>query len=91
MKPNTFLLAIISLFILVSSCTNNSTDENIQQNINDVLKKDNAGAALNATVDNGVATITGECSGANCSAIIAEKIKKIKGVQSVETHIIEKP
>ena len=69
------LIICISNF-LFTSCQTGSTDEDIQQRINTELKKDNAGAALNATVDKGVATITGECDGAGCSAKVAERIKK---------------
>ena len=84
-----FYFSIVSSFIFIS-CAGTATDEDIQRKVNDELKKDNAGAALNATVNNGVATITGECSGDSCSAKVAERIKKIKGVQDVQTNIIEK-
>lgn len=72
------------------SCNGNATDEDVQQKINDELAKDNAGAALNATVENGVATITGECSGDSCSVKVAQRIKKINGIHDVQTHIIER-
>ncbi len=50
-----------------------------------------AGAALNATVDNGIATVTGQCRGNGCTASVVEKVKKINGVKDVQTHIIEQP
>lgn len=79
----------IALLCALSACQSNATDEDIQQDINDEFAKDHAGAALHATVDKGVATITGECSGDSCSARIVERVKKIKGVKDVDTHIIE--
>ncbi len=83
-----FILCFYSSFLLLSCAAKDDTD--IQQKINDELKKDRAGAALNATVDNGIATITGECIDDSCSVRLAERIKKIKGVKEVQTHIIEK-
>lgn len=85
------LPVIIALLTLVSSCKTNVTDEDIQQDINDEFAKDHAGAALHATVDNGVATITGQCSGDSCAARIVETVRKLKGVKDVDTHIIEMP
>ena len=83
-----------SFVILTSSfiiaCNSHPTDADIQQNINNSFKKDLAGAALNATVDSGVVTVTGQCEGTNCTAIVVERVKKIKGVKNVQTHIIEK-
>ena len=81
------LLLTISCFLL--SCNNRPTDQELQQTINDSFKKDLAGAALNATVDSGVATITGQCIGMGCTADVTERIKKMRGVKDVQTHIIE--
>lgn len=55
-----------------------------------MFKKDLAGAALNATVDKGIATITGQCAGNGCTADVIEKVKKVNGVKDVQTNIIEK-
>ena len=87
MKHLFFFLLMSSLLV---SCKSGTSDEDIQQRVNNELKKDRAGAALNATVDNGVATITGECVGDGCSVKVAERIRKVKGVQNVQTNIIEK-
>ena len=81
-------LRITLQFILFSSltlsaCTAKNDDASMQQRVNEELKKDRAGAALNATVDNGVVTITGECKGDNCAADLAEKVKKDR-LKSIE-------
>ncbi len=72
------------------ACNNHPTDRDIQQNINTSFKKDLAGAALNATVDSGVATITGQCEGNGCTADVVNRVKKMKGVKDVKTNIVEK-
>jgi len=97
--PNCFMKSYIRIalhFILyssliISACTTKTDDASIQQRVNEELKKDRAGAALNATVDNGVVTITGECKGDNCAADLAEKVKKMDGVKDVQLNVIAKP
>ena len=83
------LTTLISLSLL--ACTAKTDDASIQKRVNDELKKDRAGAALNATVDKGVVTITGECSGDNCAQDLAEKVKKMDGVKDVQMNVIAKP
>ena len=85
-----FFLLCLSFSLFFIACGNNRDDEKIQQDINDLFKKDLAGAALNATVDNGIATITGECTGNDCTADVVEKVKKVNGVKDVQTNILEK-
>ncbi|WP_170970953.1 BON domain-containing protein [Ilyomonas limi] len=85
-----FLLAICIAFTL-PACTAKTDDASIQQRVNEELKKDRAGAALNATVDNGVVTITGECSGDNCAQDVADKVRKMQGVKDVQVQVIAKP
>ena len=85
------LLLTISLACTLPACTAKTDDASIQQRVNEELKKDRAGAALNATVDNGVVMITGECRGENCAADVAEKVKKMQGVKDVQTNVIAKP
>lgn len=89
MKYTCRLLSIMLISISLVACHSNPTDEEIQQNINDTFKKDLAGAALNATVDSGVATVTGQCIGSGCTEDVIARVKKIKGVKDVQTHIIE--
>jgi len=94
-KPIYSLLSALLLFILIAfsfpACTASTDDASIQKKINNELKKDQAGAALNATVDNGVVTITGECSGDNCVQDLADKVKKMDGVKDVQMNVIAKP
>lgn len=90
MKRIYFQFVILSISSLLFACNSQPTDAEIQQNINNSFKKDLAGAALNATVDSGIVTVTGQCEGAGCTAKIVERVKKIKGVKDVQTHIIEK-
>ncbi len=89
MKLNILPVLALSVACCLTACNSATGDEDIQQTINDKFEHDRAGAALHATVDNGVATITGECKGKGCAARIEEEIGEIKGVKSVETHIIE--
>ncbi|MDQ2753758.1 MAG: BON domain-containing protein [Bacteroidota bacterium] len=90
MKPIYYQIAILFISGLLFACNNQPTDTEIQQNINNSFKKDLAGAALNATVDSGVATITGQCEGDGCTAQVVERVKKMKGVKEVKTNIVEK-
>jgi osmotically-inducible protein OsmY len=94
-KPVHSLLSALLLSILISfslpACTAKTDDASVQQRVNDELKKDRAGSALNATVDNGVVTITGECHGDNCAQDLAEKVKKMDGVKDVQMNVIAKP
>lgn len=90
MNRTFYQFAFLFISSLLLSCNNHPTDAEIQQNINNSFKKDLAGAALNATVDSGIATITGQCEGAGCTADVVNRIKKMKGVKDVKTHIIEK-
>ena len=85
------LLFAIFISFTLPACTVKTDDASIQQRINDELKKDQVGADLNATVDNGVVTITGECHGDNCAADLAEKVKKMQGVKDVQMNVIAKP
>jgi len=94
-KPLYSLLSALLLSILISfslpACSAKTDDASVQQRVNNELKKDRAGAALNATVDNGVVTITGECRGNNCAQDLADKVKKMDGVKDVQMNVIAKP
>lgn len=85
------LLLSVLITLSLSACTAKTDDTSIQQRVNKELKKDRAGAALNATVDNGVVTITGECQGDNCAQDLAEKVKKMDGVKDVQMNVIDRP
>jgi osmotically-inducible protein OsmY len=94
-KPLYCLLSALLFSILIAlslpACSAKTDDASIQKRINEELKKDRAGAALNATVDNGVVTITGECRGDNCAQDLAERVKKMDGVKDVQMNVIAKP
>jgi len=94
-KPLYSLLSALLLTMCIAltspACTAKTDDASIQQRVNDELKKDNAGATLNATVDNGVVTITGECSGNNCAQDLAAKVRKMQGVKDVQMQVIANP
>ena len=89
MKHTVFFLYLLCNLSIIA-CSNNRGDEKIQQDINDMFKKDLAGAALNATVDNGIATVTGQCVGGGCMTDMVKRVKKINGVKDVQTNILEK-
>lgn len=91
MKFTSSIISFLFAGIFLLACQSSNSDADIQQHINDLFTKDMAGAALNATVDSGVATISGQCKGKGCTAEITGKVKKIKGVRDVQTHIIEQP
>jgi len=94
-KPLRNLLSALLLAMCIAfatpACTAKTDDASIQQRVNEELKKDNAGATLNATVDNGVVTITGECSGDNCAQDVADKVRKMQGVKDVQVQVIANP
>lgn len=90
-QPFTLVLLLLALLYL-PACSNTpgNDDTAIQEKINEEFEKDQAGAALHATVDNGVVTVTGECTGNNCAEEIKQRLQKIQGVKEVETNIIAK-
>ena len=88
--PTLLVLALYSCLQLFA-CAAKTDDASIQQRVNDELKKDQVGADMHATVDNGVVTITGECHGDNCAHDVSEKVKKMQGVKDVQVNVIEKP
>ena len=91
MKYTSYFFIILFAGSSLFACNNQPTDQELQQTINNSFTKDLAGAALNATVDSGVATITGQCIGTGCTAEVVKRVKKINGVKDVQTHIIEQP
>lgn len=84
----TATLFVMSGAFCLAACTGGSGDEAIQQRVNEELERDRAGAALHATVDKGIVTITGECKGHNCAEDLADKVKKMPGVKEVQMNVM---
>lgn len=79
------LLVIIVTFaaISLSSCKKKMTDAEIKANVEAALKKDPMSAGTMVEVNNGVATITGQCKDDMCKATCEKTVAGVKGVKSV--------
>lgn len=81
---NSFLLmGVFVLAISFNACKKKVKDADIKAAIETALKADPMSAGTMVSVDNGVATITGECKDDMCKKKCAEMAAKIKGVKSV--------
>ncbi|HEY0679572.1 MAG TPA: BON domain-containing protein [Chitinophagaceae bacterium] len=84
---NAFLLAFaVMLSASLISCKAKNTDAEIQTEVNKQLA-DEAGSSLNASVSNGVVTLTGTCKDEECRRSCAEEVKGVKGVKDVVNNI----
>jgi hyperosmotically inducible periplasmic protein len=89
-KP--FLLAF-SIFTLVAC--NNRGDEEIRNDVREQIGSSrntsgsNAYANVEATVNKGVVTLTGQCEGENCADSLVNRVKEIDGVKDVESNLQE--
>ncbi|WP_207496782.1 BON domain-containing protein [Aridibaculum aurantiacum] len=87
-KHSSLLLWMIALlsFTLIS-CGGKVNDETLQQNVNEKIKADGGNQAINATVKDGVVTLSGTCRGENCAANIEKQIAAVEGVRSVDNQV----
>jgi len=73
--------------ITIISCKGKQTDAEIQTSINDKIASTSGMKGLNASVKDGVVTLSGECGTEECRKDCADAVKNVKGVKSVENNI----
>lgn len=73
--------------ILLVSCKGTQTDSEIQASINEKIASKTEMKGLNASVKDGVVTVTGECPTEECRKDCADAIKGMKGVKDVQNNI----
>jgi hyperosmotically inducible periplasmic protein len=84
-------IILLSAVASFTSCGNRS-DEEIQQDITNRLSKNNANGKLNygnvqATVKDGILTLTGQCEGDNCVDSLSEQVKTVDGIKEVKNNV----
>lgn len=92
MKSITTSIRLILTVLAISSigfvsCKGKQTDAEIQSSINEKIAGNEEMKGLNASVTNGVVTLTGECKDEECRKDCADAIKGVSGVKSVENNI----
>ncbi len=80
-----FVTAVSSF--LLTSCKGPS-DSDIQNSVNEKLTSN---PGINASVTDGVVTLTGECADENCKSASETAVKSVKGVKSVTNNITIAP
>lgn len=75
--------ALLLVGLYVSSCKSKPKDADIKAAIETALRADPMSAGTSVSVENGVATISGECKDEACKTHCSELVKGIKGVKSV--------
>ncbi|HKH62843.1 MAG TPA: BON domain-containing protein [Flavitalea sp.] len=82
------LLTALSFSALtLVGCKGKPTDSEIQASINEKISSKEEMKGLNASVSNGVVTLTGECPTEECRKDCADAVKNMKGVKDVENNI----
>lgn len=83
------------LFMLFSflfqSCKQKANDGEIQSAISSKTQTDPSLAGVNASVNDGVVILTGQCNDAPCKTNAEEAVKSIKGVKKVVNNITVAP
>src|SRR5687768_13301264 len=85
-----FLLLLASFAIISTttiSCKSKKSDAEIQTEVSNKLNSQEGSAALTASVNDGVVTLSGECKDETCRRECAESVKGISGVKSVVNNI----
>ena len=83
-----FIFAILAFSgMILVSCKGKQTDAEIQSSINEKIASNNEMKGLNATVKDGVVTLSGECATEECIKECAEEVKEMKGVKDVANNI----
>ena len=80
------VLCLLSLFQL-QSCKGKNKDADITAAIQSKTQSDASFAGVNATVADGVVTLTGQCNDDNCKTNAENSVKDIDGVKSVVNNI----
>ena len=77
------------LAITYTSCA--PKDADIQTAVNDKLKENTAYANIQASVADGVVTLSGNCETSGCDAAAAEAVKPVEGVKEIKNNISVTP
>lgn len=75
------------VLMLSSSCSNSRTDSEIQLDITKKLADDDDAKGIDASVSEGVVTLSGECKSEECIRDCVDEVKEIKGVKDVKNNI----
>ncbi len=73
--------------IIFAACKGDQSDAEIKADIDKKAANNVEMSKINASVANGVVTLTGECKDDECRKECADEIKEIKGVKSVVNNI----
>lgn len=88
---NTTIRLIITVLafsgITLLSCKSKQTDAEIRSSVNEKIASNDNMKSLNASVKDGVVTLSGECPTDECRKDCANAIKNVKGVKAVENNI----
>lgn len=88
---NTTIRLIITVLafsgITLLSCKSKQTDAEIRSSVNEKIASNDNMKGLNASVKDGVVTLSGECPTDECRKDCANAIKNVKGVKAVENNI----
>lgn len=84
-----FLILLFSFQI--QSCKQKNNDGEIQSAITTKTQTDPSLAGVNASVTDGVVTLTGQCNDAPCKTNAEQAVKDIKGVKKVVNNITVAP
>ncbi len=82
-----FSATILILSCTFSACSNDPSDGELQQSINDTLRANPALSNVTATVTDGKVTLTGTCEGDDCVAETERHKKEIEGVEEVQNSL----
>ena len=82
-----FLALLLFSGSFLISCKGKQSDAEIKAAIDNKVKENSEMAGVNASVNDGVVTLTGECKDDACRKNCADKIEDVKGVKSVVNNI----
>jgi len=92
MKRKTIgLVVVVGLVFALSSCGSKTKDADIKVAAENVLAADPACSGLHVTINDGVATITGEVKDEATKTMAQKAIADVKGVKSVENNATVAP
>lgn len=81
------ITAVSFAAISLVSCKGKQTDSEILASVNEKIASKDEMKGLNASVSNGVVTLTGECPTEKCRTDCADAVKNIKGVKDVQNNV----
>ncbi len=85
------LFAGLLIFFQLPACKGKNKDADISAAIQSKTQSDASFAGVNATVNEGVVTLTGQCNDDNCKTSVENSVKNIDGVKSVVNNITVVP